>query len=110
MLTLVVQRVRHQWRSENPMRIKTATDLGALVRERRRERGLSQEDLARTVGVSRQWIVGLEQGKFRAFEIVIRTLGALALSIEVVSDDDSLDGGTTTVDLDELLSRYENGR
>lgn len=92
------------------MRIKTARDLGALVRERRLERGLRQEELARAVGVSRQWIVGLEQGKFRAFEIVLRTLGALGLSIDVVVDDDSADDGTAPVDLDELLSRYESGR
>lgn len=92
------------------MRIKTARDLGALVRERRLQRGLSQEELARAVGVSRQWVVGLEQGKFRAFEIVLRILGALALSIEVVADDESADGGTLPVDLDDLLSRFERGR
>lgn len=90
--------------------MRTARDLGALVRERRLERGLKQEELARAVGVSRQWIVGLEQGKFRSFEIVLRTLGALGLSIEVVTDDDSADHGTAPVDLDELLSRYESGR
>lgn len=90
------------------MRVTTARDLGALVKERRLERGMSQEALARVVGVSRQWIVGLEQGKFRAFETVLRTLGALALSIEVVPNDDAA-GGASTVDLDELLSRYENG-
>lgn len=91
------------------MRVTTAKDLGALVKERRLERGMSQEELARVVGVSRQWVVGLEQGKFRAFEIVLRTLGALALSIEVVrDDDDAANGGAPSVDLDELLSRYEN--
>lgn len=92
------------------MRIKTARDLGALVRERRLERGLTQEELARAVGVSRQWMVGLEQGKFRAFEIVLRTLGALALSLDVVAEDASADDAAARVDLDELLSRYESRR
>jgi HTH-type transcriptional regulator/antitoxin HipB len=87
------------------VRIVTATDLGALVRERRRGQSLSQEELARRVGVSRRWIIGLEQGQARAFELVLRTLAVLGLAIAVVDDDD--DAGS--VDLDELLSRYGPG-
>lgn len=87
------------------MRITTARDLGALVKERRRALGMSQQELAQAVGVSRQWIVGLEQGKFRAFEIVLRTLGALSLSIQVVSDDG--DTPSAAVDLDDVLARFE---
>lgn len=90
------------------MRIKTSRDLGALVRERRRELGMSQLELADAVGVSRQWIVGLEQGKFRAFGIVLRTLGVLALSIEVTPDTGA--GSSANVDLDDLLSRYEGDK
>lgn len=90
------------------MRVVTAQDLGTLVRERRRERGMSQVELARAVGVSRQWIVGLEHGRFRAFEIVLRTLAALSLAIEVV-DDNVVVEGQPGIDLDELLSRYEGG-
>lgn len=67
---------------------------------------MSQQELASRVGVSRQWIVGLEHGRFRAFEIVLRTLAALSLAIEVV-EDDPLAPGDPTVDLDALLSRYQ---
>lgn len=87
------------------MRIVTARDLGALVRERRRAQSLTQEDLARRVGVSRRWIIGLEQGQARAFELVLRTLAVLGLAIAVVGNDDDGD----SVDLDDLLSHYGPG-
>lgn len=87
------------------MRIVTARDLGALVRERRHDQSLSQEELARRVGVSRRWIIGLEQGQARAFELVLRTLAVLGLAIAVVDDD----GGAGSVDLDDHLARYGPG-
>ena len=43
------------------MRIKTATDIGALVRDRRAVLQWSQEELARRAGISRLWIVQLER-------------------------------------------------
>lgn len=87
------------------MRVLTAKELGALVRHRRRERGLSQEELARRVGVSRKWVIGLEQGQFRAFGLVLQTLAELGLAMEVVEED----YGRGPVDLDEVLSRHEGG-
>jgi y4mF family transcriptional regulator len=47
------------------MRIRTPIDLGALIRERRKALRLDQKTLAEKVGVSRQWIVDVEQGKPR---------------------------------------------
>ena len=47
------------------MRIRTPVDLGALIRERRKALRLDQKALAEKVGVSRQWIVDVEQGKPR---------------------------------------------
>lgn len=64
--------------------IVTARDLGAAVRERRRALGLSQQQLAERVGVSRQWIVGLEAGRARAeLGLVLRTLRSLDLRVAV---------------------------
>lgn len=37
--------------------------LGALVAQSRRERGLSQAELAQRLGVSRKWLNELERGK-----------------------------------------------
>ncbi|MCD6462137.1 MAG: helix-turn-helix transcriptional regulator [Thermotogae bacterium] len=51
------------------------------VRRVRRERGLTQEELARKVGVSRQTIVNVEQGRYKPSIL-------LALKIARVLDTD----------------------
>lgn len=43
-----------------------AYDFGELLRERRRELGWSQAQVAAQVGASRQWIIEIEKGKERA--------------------------------------------
>ena len=48
------------------MRVRTATDLGAFIRERRVKLAMDQSDLAEKAGTSRKWIVEVEQGKPRA--------------------------------------------
>ena len=45
------------------MRIRTAADLGAFIRERRTRLGMDQIDLAKKAGTSRKWIVEVERGK-----------------------------------------------
>jgi len=45
------------------MRIRTATDLGAFIRERRARLGMDQIVLAKKAGTSRKWLVEVEQGK-----------------------------------------------
>lgn len=63
-------------------RIQTADDLGRAIRARRTELGLDQGALARLAGVSRQWIVEIEQGKARAeVGLLLRTLHALRLDV-----------------------------
>ncbi|GAB5542884.1 MAG: helix-turn-helix domain-containing protein [Sandaracinaceae bacterium] len=74
--------------------VTSAEDFGALVRERRRERGLSQQQLAAKVGVSRQWIVQVESGKPRAeVGLMLRVLNALdlVLRVEPRAEDSILD-------------------
>ena len=62
------------------MRIRTPIDLGALIRERRKALRLDQKTLAEKVGVSRQWIVDVEQGKPRIeIGLVLRTADALGI-------------------------------
>lgn len=39
---------------------------GELLRERRRQLGLSQAEVASQVGASRQWVIDIEKGKERA--------------------------------------------
>ena len=64
------------------MRIRTPTDLGALIRDRRTKLGLDQRSLAQKVGVSRQWIVEVEKGKPRAeIGLLLRTIDALGIHL-----------------------------
>ena len=69
------------------MRIRTATDLGAFIRERRAKLGMDQSELAEKAGTSRKWIVEVEQGKPRAeIGLVLRTLKALGVSLDLAAD------------------------
>jgi HTH-type transcriptional regulator/antitoxin HipB len=64
------------------MRIRSLRDAGLVIRERRRALGLGQGELARQVGVSRQWLVEVERGKPRLDAgLLLRTLDALGLVV-----------------------------
>jgi HTH-type transcriptional regulator/antitoxin HipB len=64
--------------------IRSTRELGLIIRDQRRARGLRQEELAQQIGVSRQWIVAIEHGKPRAdIGLVLRTLNALGLALDV---------------------------
>ena len=69
------------------MRIRTATDLGAFIRERRTRLGMDQNALAKKAGTSRKWLVEVERGKPGAeIGLILRTLKSLEISIEVEVD------------------------
>ena len=65
------------------MRFRSPRELGAIIRQKRRTLGLDQKELARRVGVSRQWIVAVEQGKPRAaLGLVLQTVYALGIVLD----------------------------
>jgi HTH-type transcriptional regulator / antitoxin HipB len=71
------------------MRVRTKRELGALLRDAREQQGLTQQELADRINVSRRWINGLENGTTNpTFELLVRCLDALSLqlSIESVTD------------------------
>ena len=69
------------------MRIRTATDLGAFIRERRTALGMDQLSLAKKAGTSRKWLVEVEQGKPGAeIGLILRTLKSLEISINLAAD------------------------
>ena len=73
----------------------TPQEVARLVREQRKRRGLSQQMLAELVGVSRQWVIALEQGKPTAeLGLVLQALAAIGLRVDVrdradAGDDES---------------------
>lgn len=93
----------------NDMIIHSTKDLGAAVKARRKTLGLDQSRLAEKVGVSRQWIGALEQGKPGAeLALVLRTLRALdmPLALGEAERPPRTDG---SVDLDAIIARARGG-
>ena len=69
------------------MRIRTATDMGAFIRERRTRLGMDQIALAKKAGTSRKWLVEVEQGKPGAeIGLILRTLKSLEIFIDLEAD------------------------
>jgi HTH-type transcriptional regulator/antitoxin HipB len=84
-----------------------------LFRERRKELKLDQHELARRAGVSRQWIIDLEQGKAGvALGLVLRTAQALGLVLELtaarVEAKRPGSGPSSGSELDALIKRLED--
>ena len=85
------------------VQIRTARELGAAVKGRRRELGWTQEQLATAVGVSRRWVIAAEQGKPGIeLTLVIRTVNTLGLAIDVIQAPIA----RGAVDLDEVLRNH----
>ena len=89
------------------MIIRTPTDLGALIRDRRSHLGMDQASLAKAVGTSRKWLIEVEKGKPTAqIGLILRTLRVLKISL---SDSQQASGSTTTphtsepIDIDRII-------
>jgi transcriptional regulator with XRE-family HTH domain len=88
------------------MRIKTATDLGALVRDRRKAFGWTLDDLAERTPMSRRWIVDVEAGNSgAAIGSVLDLLAILGLELNTspreTSADVALDAHLENLDREE---------
>ena len=67
------------------IKIKSAEDLGRVVREARKAQKLSQDDLAGMSGTGRRFIVDLEKGKETVqFGKVLRVLATLGVSVAAI--------------------------
>lgn len=90
------------------MRLRTPSDIGALIRERRRALGLDQRTLALRVGVSRQWIIEAERGKRGApVGLVLRTLETLGVGLRAGEDAAPGTGGAgAAIDIDGILAAH----
>ncbi|TQL45006.1 y4mF family transcriptional regulator [Homoserinimonas aerilata] len=68
------------------MRVRAASDFGALVAERREALGLTQAELAGRAGVAREWLVRLENGKPTVtVHRLLRVLRELGLEVTVAA-------------------------
>ncbi len=96
------------------MRLRTATDVAAVIRERQRALRMVQGTLAQRVGASRKWVVEVEKGKPRAaLRLVLRTLEVLGLVLRVDSSGPARSTPTlpsAAVDLGEILAAHRRPR
>lgn len=66
----------------------SATELGAMLREARRAKKMSQSELAAMVGVTRQWVISAEKGAPTArVDLMLDALRCVDLLVDVVRDD-----------------------
>jgi transcriptional regulator with XRE-family HTH domain len=71
------------------MRIRTAEDLGARIRARRKAKGLTQTQAAEIAGVSLRFLSELERGRATAgVGLALRVCERLALNISVINRED----------------------
>lgn len=86
------------------MRLSTARDVGASLREARLAAGLTQRDAANAAGVGREWIVAVEAGHERAeLGKVLRLAEAVGLSLELRPTGQAREDETA---LDDALRGY----
>jgi transcriptional regulator with XRE-family HTH domain len=92
--------------------IDSLHDLAATVRGRRHSLGMTQEQLAARMRVSRQWVSQFERGK-RTVELgfALRLLDALDLRLRLETepaDEGATPAAGPAIDLDKLLADYRD--
>jgi HTH-type transcriptional regulator / antitoxin HipB len=94
--------------------IRTPADLGAAIRDRRRQLGLGQASLAERIGVSRQWVIAIERGRSRAeLGLVLRALTALGLRLDTSDSTASQSrkpAAAPKVDIDAIVNAARKGK
>lgn len=85
------------------MNIISVKDLASLVKQERKNRGWTQVQLVERSGVSRDWIIALEQAKPSVeLALVLRTLKALNLPLAINQPSQSVHDG---IDLNDILNQ-----
>lgn len=93
------------------MLIRTPADVGAVIRDRRRELDLDQATLAKRIGVSRQWLIAVERGRSRAaLGLVLRAIDALGIRLNAAATGSPKRGTKSTVDIDAIVSSAQKSK
>jgi HTH-type transcriptional regulator/antitoxin HipB len=94
------------------MFIRTPADVGAVIRDRRKQLGLDQSTFARRIGVSRQWVIGVERGHARAaMGLVLRAIDALGIRLDASTEQTSRRGSTASaIDINAIVAKAKKSR
>jgi transcriptional regulator with XRE-family HTH domain len=86
------------------MLIRTPADLGAVIRDRRKQLKLNQAVFAKRIGVSRQWLILVEHGHPRAeLALVLRAIDALHIRLDAKPEEPHRRSGG--VDIDAIVAK-----
>ncbi len=97
----------------SPMRdihLRTVEQLGAAIRLRRKEKGLTQSELAQLLGAERKWVINLEGGNSKAeIGLVLRAIEALNMRVSLIDGDKERSGGASgdASSLDDVFRRLQ---
>jgi HTH-type transcriptional regulator / antitoxin HipB len=81
--------------SMKDINLRTAEQLGAAVRLKRKEKRLTQSELAKLLGAERKWVIRLESGNSRAeIGLVLRAFKALNLRACITDGEKTNSPGT----------------
>lgn len=85
------------------MNIISVNDLASLIKQERKTHGWTQAELAERSGVSRDWIIALEQAKPSVeLGLVLRTLKALNLPLSINKPNQNAEAG---INLNDILNQ-----
>jgi HTH-type transcriptional regulator/antitoxin HipB len=94
------------------MRLHNADQLGAAIRLKRREKGLTQSELASLLGAERKWVLNLESGNSKAeIGLILRAIEVLGLRA-FLTDNAQPERGPDdlkTPRLDQVFQRLQRG-
>ena len=87
------------------MLVRTPADLGAIIRDTRKQLKLDQAALAKRIGVSRQWVIEVEHGHPRAeLALVLRALDALNVRLDAGTETSNR-RASTGVDINSIVAK-----
>jgi HTH-type transcriptional regulator / antitoxin HipB len=87
------------------MLVRTPADLGAVIRDRRKQLKLDQASFAKRIGVSRQWLIEVEHGHPRAeLSLVLRALDALNIRLDAATGQPP-SSPSRAVDIDAIVAK-----
>jgi HTH-type transcriptional regulator / antitoxin HipB len=88
------------------MFVRSPADLGAVIRDRRKQLKLDQAAFAKRIGVSRQWVIEIERGHARAeLALVLRALDALGIRLDATATEQAHLRGAGKVDVDAIVTK-----
>jgi HTH-type transcriptional regulator / antitoxin HipB len=91
------------------MFVRTPADLGAVIRDRRKQLKLDQAAFAKRIGVSRYWVILIERGHTRAeLALVLRALDALDIKLDATIDQAKRRTGA--VDIDAIVAKAKKSK